>query len=930
MILNNSDSLSSRDVMIDMVRILTKQKTGLHLCHINAQSLRNKMDEFRLTFENSAVDVICISETWFTDNTYDSLISLNGYKVYRADRMKRGGGVAIYVRTCISSKLIAKSNHDDMIEQIFLELSAYDKKLLVGCVYRPHSSIPFETFTANLELLSDKYTDVVIAGDFNSNLFTDISLKNNMLALGFSVVNSVMPTHFSATCNTLLDLFFVNDTAKILLYDQISAACFSKHDLIFMTYNFNINVSEQYITYRDFKNLDYCVLGENISRIDWSKVCEMPLVDEQVDFIEGNIIKLFDVAVPLKTRILTSKSRPWFNSHIKYLINCRDLAHAQWKRFKTSYLKEAFHIARREVNIAIRRAKIKYYEYRFSHSINARETWKTIKDIGIGCNGAISDVDEDADSLNEAFVNIPRVTPDANFYNINGENENYNTFDFSCVSQEEVLKSILAVKSNATGCDNISPKFIKIILPYILPYITHLFNTIIMSSTYPHKWKHSKIIPLPKSGTEYRPIAILPFLSKVFEKLLHEQINSYINESGLLTENQSGFRLKHSCITTLIDVVEDVRREIDDNHVGILVLLDHSKAFDSVDHGILCSKLRHVFHFSSTSTRLIQSYLKFRSQSVFVKGSVSKPLSLSSGVPQGSILGPLLFTLYINDLPLYISHCKTHMYADDVQLFLCIPLDQFDEAICMVNEDLDSVYKWASANGLSLNPRKSKCLLIHRKSLKRDINLIINHEKIQCVSSVKNLGVIFNDTLTWHNHINNIVGSTYNKLRILWSSQPFTPQNIRILIAKTYLMPSLFYACEIFSNCDSVSRRKLNTVFNNICRYVYSIKKRDHISHIAVRLYGNTLDNLFKIRALVLLHKLIYTGQPPYLFHRLNFARSNRGNKVIPLRYKTLVSQRQFFVNVLPLWNSLPHTIQTTSNALQFKRILTNFFAGNS
>lgn len=723
----------------------------------------------------------------------------------------------------------------------------------------------------------------------------------------------------------------MNDRRKVLLYDQISASCFSKHDLIFLSYDFDINEPERIFTYRDFRNIDYTALGENISQIDWNSMYNLALVDEQLDFLEGNIVKLFDIAVPIKTRILTSKSRPWFNANIKSLIKLRDLAHARWKRFRSNDLKEEFKTARSNVNYAIRRAKIEYYASRFSGSINARQTWNTIREIGIGRSVDNSSMVTDADELNQLFVNIPMATSDASFYEGNERNISSNAFEFFCVSQDNVLTSFSAVRSNATGCDNINPKFVKIILPYLLPFITHFFNTIIMSSCYPKKWRHSKIIPFPESGAEYRPIAILPYLSKVLEKLLYLQMSTFLYDSGLMVENQSGFRPKHSCVTTLIDVAEDLRRDLDDKNVSVLVLLDHSKAFDTIDHDILALKLSRFFNFSNTSIRLMQSYLNGRSQSVYTKNSVSKPLFLNRGVPQGSILGPLLFTMYINDLPLHLSYCKSHMYADDVQLHRSSTIDQLEDTICRVNADLQSIYVWASANGLSLNPEKSKCLLVQRKSTKcpTDVEIMINGQKIQIVSSVKNLGIIFNNTLTWNNHINSIVGTVYNKLRTLWATQSFTPLNIRVLLAKTYVMPSLLYGCEVFSNCDSVSRRKLNIVFNNICRYVYGVRKYDRISHLSIQLYGISIDNHFKLKALVFLHKIIYLRQPPYLFRRLSFARSNRGTKLILFRHRTLTSERQFFINVLPLWNTLPHSIQTTSNVIHFKVLLINYFARN-
>lgn len=167
-----------------------------------------------------------------------------------------------------------------------------------------------------------------------------------------------------------------------------------------------------------------------------------------------------------------------------------------------------------------------------------------------------------------------------------------------------------------------------------------------------------------------------------------------------------------------------------------------------------------------------------------------------------------------------------------------------------------------------------------------------------------------------------IVGATYNKLRAFWSTQAFTPQHIRLLLAKTYIMPSLLYGCELFSSCDSVSNRMLNVLFNNICRYVYGIGRYDHISNYNSKLYGVTFNNLLNIRVLLCLHKIVYEKTPPYLYDRIRHTRSNRGNMLVPLRHRTLVSDWQFYIHSIRLWNTLPHYLQTTSNASRFKSFL--------
>lgn len=391
---------------------------------------------------------------------------------------------------------------------------------------------------------------------------------------------------------------------------------------------------------------------------------------------------------------------------------------------------------------------------------------------------------------------------------------------------------------------------------------------------------------------------------------------------------QSGFRPDHSCVSALIEVTENIRRKLDENEINFLVLLDHSKAFDTVHHQILCEKLRYLFNFTSSSTQLIASYLTNRTQSVCV-GCMSSPLlPLSRVVPQGSILGPLLFSIYINDLPQQLDYCRIHMYADDVQVYLSSPSDSTNESVSQLNADLNKIHLWAMANGLFLNPSKSKCLLIHKKSIKPviDIDVLINGQKIPFVNTAKNLGIVFNNNLTWCSHINSLVSQTYAKLRTLWATQSFTPPNIRLLLAKTYVLPGLLYGSELFASCDSTSRRRLNVIFNNTVRYVFGLRRYSSISSFSSKIYGVSFDSLMKIRVILFTHKVIYTGKPNYIFSKLQFARSNRGRKLILPIHHTLVSEWQYFVNAVRLWNLLPPNLQLLSNVTQFKKHLFSFF----
>lgn len=909
------------------------------MVHINAQSLNNKIDEFRFVFEKSDIDIVCVSETWLSTAMPDSFFCLSGYRVFREDRSGNGGGVAIFVKDNIPSKLFLKSTDNNSVssgkvEYIFVEITSDGRKLLIGCVYRPNKRICLANFFLTLESIAATFDDIIISGDFNSNILVESILIDHMSSLGLTPTNTVAPTHYTATSETLLDIFFVANTSNVRLYDQISAPCFSKHDLIFLTYDFNIPRAELTFNYRDYRNVDYNALQQNASLIDWNQIYYIPSVDEQLFFLESNIQRLFDDFVPIKCKKLTPRIKPWFSASIRRLIIKRDTAYSRWKRYKTPELEMEFKTARRNVNTSIRTAKTEYYSRRFGSAIDSSRTWKCIREIGIGGKCAESDCQLDVEELNRTFMNVPVVPADTGFYDFNRPVlddlvASGNSFKFSCVNQSDVLLCFNLIKSNAIGCDNMHPKFFRMLLPILLPYITHLFNNIITKSSFPTKWKSAKIVPIPKTGSEFRPIAILCYLSKVFEKVLYLQMTSYISANHLLTDKQSGFRANHSCVSALLDVSENIRRELDDGKYNFLVLLDHSKAFDTVDHGMLSLKLRHFFNFSRTSSQLLTSYLSNRLQFVYSNNSQSSALTVSRGVPQGSILGPLLFAIYINDLPKQLHHCNIHMYADDVQLYLSSPLQDVAANIRRLNGELDRVHRWATANGLCLNPRKSKCLMICKKSMHPNtgLDILLNGVKIDIVDSAKNLGLVFNNRLTWTNHINTLVGQTYAKLRSLWSTQYFIPLSVRQLIAKSYLLPGLTYGCELFANCDSTSKRKLNVIYNNIVRYVYGLGRYAHLSQYCSRLYGVTFDSLLNIRVLLLLHKIIYSETPRYLSDTLQFARSLRGRKIIIPLHRLHVSEWHFFIHAARLWNCLPPTQQTNSNANSFRKFLFHHFA---
>ncbi|XP_075157493.1 uncharacterized protein LOC142230751 [Haematobia irritans] len=827
------NSFSSIDSTYNMIRVLSKQKQGLQIIHLNAQSLNNKFDEFKHIFVSSGVDLICISETWFHESTSDSIYKLSGYNLVRADRKTHGGGVCIFVRNGINYSLITKSDADSQIEFIFLQLkSPENNRILVGCVYRPNRTVNIDTLMKTLEISTIEFQDVIIAGDFNSNIFKENVLLDAMQTVDLYPVNINMPTHYSNTANTLLDLFFVNNRSKVLLYDQLSGAMFSRHDIIILTYDFKNKTATETIRYRDYKSTNYNLLQNLICDTNWNSVYEYESIDEQISFLESNINRLFDLCVPLRHKIVKHNHQPWFNDTIKTLINKRDVAYHRWKKFKTPELHSTYKYYRQNVVKHIADAKTSYYKNKFSSALNSKSKWREIRNIGIGKDHSTdSHLEIDLNKLNDSFVGDNNINHGDNVYKQYCNVPIENMFTFRCVGADEVWNNLLTIKSNATGMDQINPRFLKMLLPTLIPHITYIFNNIITKSTFPLSWKTTK--------------------------------------KNLLSTWQSGFRPKRSCTTALIQVTEEIRKDIDKNLITYLVLLDHSKAFDMVNHSILLTKLEKFFFFSSSACRLIASYLNNRSQTVCLNNNFSKTRAVTRGVPQGSTLGPLLFCIYINDLPDVLKHCKIHMYADDVQLFHSDTVEKnFSTIVDSINEDLECINTWALNNGLSINPNKSKCIIISKRVCPIPAQEVkLNGNTIKYVPSSTNLGIIFNEKLNWSNHINSVAGKVYGMLRNLWIVQSATPFEIRMLLAKTYLIPTLLYGAEVFSNCSYADFTKLKTTYNNIARYRIPNTKKQSSSFFAKKLSPKSPSPLIHSSSYHTLEEICLSSRkPPFPF----------------------------------------------------------------
>jgi hypothetical protein len=940
--------------------------------HINARSLENKLSQVSLltTSLNIDIDVIAITESWETTDNADFL-QIPGFSKVSNRRLdgRKGGGVALFIKDSIVFSV--KDVVSKTFESVFIEISSKrtKTKINIGAIYRPPNtdhSLFNDEFEELAKTLTRSHQTSILAGDYNVNLLNCSVHQetNNFLNDLFS--NSLIPmitrpTRYGDHSATLIDNILtnnVNDTQfSGIILDDLSdhlQFCYVTGDIVVPT-----RIRHAIKNCRQINETNLIEFNESIKSISWDLSNEKD-VNEAYEIFHNKFSNIYNHSFPLKEKkikIYQNKHRPWLTLGILNSVKTKNRLYKTFLQRGTWESKYHYIKYKNKLTSIIRHSEKTYYADRFNAVRgNIHDTWKVINKVlqkqphdassmpMLSIDGRISeDQNEIAKKCNDFFVNIgpdlakkiPAITKCRSIYDTLPSANPSSIFLVPCTTDEIIMIINNLQNSSGVGVDCFLTRVIKSVSIEIADPLMHVFNQSFLNGVFPDKLKLAKVIPVFKSedkllGNNYRPISLLPVFSKVLEKLMHKRLMTFlVDKFNLLSENQFGFREHHSTHMALLNIIDQISRAMDEKEFCIGVFLDLSKAFDTIDHNILLSKLKY-YGVRGIALNWFYSYLTGRSQCVSVGNVQSKFSDIKCGVPQGSILGPLLFIIYINDIVNSSALFKFIMFADDTNLFASNK--NLDMLIKEVNSEMDKVSDWLKINKLSLNIKKTNFILFHnrQKRITSEVKVLINGNIIERVVFTKFLGVLLNENLTWSHHISLVLNKVSKNIGVIRRVSKLLPRDIMLTLYTSLIMPYLEYCNIAWATNTTMLLEKLYILQKKIIRIITSSKWNTHSDPLFKEARSLKLHDINILQVAIFMFKAMNNILPSSFANYFLLVKDIHNHET---RHKNDIHQIQFRTNLRgssirirgpKIWNAIPVFVKNVNCIFAFKKQLKN------
>lgn len=934
----------------------------------NGQSIREKTASVCDLVISTKLDILAITESWLRGNNADNCIAadieetLQGFTLFSKPRQDRnGGGIALVIRKDFNIKQNECFNFRSMEYTDLTISSTNNSNFRLVVVYRldriKKTKVPisvfFDEFLTLMESFNLESGNVLLCGDFNIH----VDLPNSPTPKKFLDIISSLGLHQHVSKSThrhghTLDLLITKNGSDFLSNLQHCHDLPSDHDALVCALNTpRPTPCRKLLTFRQTKNLDLKLLVEDLRSSSLFSLSTSNL-ENMVTNYELTLKTLTDKHAPLKSRYITCRPKaPWYNDNLHQLKVTKRRLERKWI---SSCLEVDRQIYRKHCQIytrALNSSKTNYYSSQIS-TANQKQVFQFVNKLSNVQSAKIVPTKWDKQlSLPEAFSNFFRDKisslldgePLPPTSNVLVESSNCpTTFPAFAPLLSDQLKNVIS-RSPTKTCplDPIPTFLLKNVFETVQPVLLQILNTSLATGIFPTQFKNALVYPLikkpslnPEVFSNYRPISNLPFISKVLERVVAEQLNRYLNGNTLFTKMQSAYKKNHSVETALVRVSNDLLRALDSKKEAILVLLDLSSAFDTVNHDILLNRLRVRFGITGCALEWFESYLKGRIQTVIIGDEKSSACSVLRGVPQGSVLGPLLFTLYISPIEELILSYNLHpmFYADDTQIFIFFERSERQQNVLNLETCVADLKTWFRNNDLLLNDSKTEVIHITSKFNSNQDPLqsfSVGNTTITSSKSARDLGVILDSHLTLESHISQVCKSSTNAIRLIGRVRKYLNQKQAESLIHAFVISRLDNCNSLFFGLPEYQLKKLQLIQNTAARLVTIKKKREHITPVLKQLHWLPIQQRIQYKILLLTYKALNGSSPVYISELLSYSNPNRllrsSNKCllqVPASRTSSHGDRAFSISAPRLWNTLPLDIKKAESVQTFKKLL--------
>jgi len=934
---------------------------------INAQSIKtidrekNKLVQFQSLVDLKAPDIISVCESWLIEAIKDNDILLTTeFTIHRKDRKhKEGGGVFVAVKNHITSTHRKDLEPTDELHNEIIIVEVIDgngEKTGIISVYRPPNETNF-LFVSNLRtcLLNAWRAgmhNLLVLGDFNlTDVNWEVAYPTNDAGISYACCELFQEfgleqlNQFASRLqtNNILDIILTNNEDWVTNIDAYRQILDTDHAIL--QFNYQMFVPPAVPVTRkiyNFKLADFVKLSDTLRQSNLVPLDSLD-VDVVADHWTKSVINILDKSIPVLS-IKSKTGKPWIDSQVRHQSNISETARRKFKKDN----RPANWIRYREANKTLKymiRHKYNEYVVRCASFVdsNPKKFWNFAKRNNKGgtypskmsWNQSVAETAEaKANLFNSYFSSVftppaeDEILPeiDAVF------NPNLSSVQVEVAYVTKLLSDLDPAK--ATGPDNIPAKVLKFCAASLGPSVTHIINLSLASGRVPSCWKHANVCPIFKKGSKikmenYRPISLLPICSKILEKCVY---NSIINEiEPRFHKLQHGFRPGLSVTTQLVQVYDDVSRIADNRGQIDAIFLDFSKAFDSVSHSLLVHKLK-TFGINGTLLQWFSNYLRKRTQSTVIEGVISAPTAVLSGVPQGSILGPVLFLLFINDMPSGIDNkCRLALYADDAKLYMQIK--DINDCITLQHQ-LQHLEAWSIIWKLRFNSDKCKYMSLTRKVTPFQYKYVLNGKNLEKVHEFKDLGVIIESNLSWDKQIASQVKAANRMLyyvkRILGL---YAPREAKMRLYTSLVRSHLEFATVVWSPTTLSNLKLLESVQRRATKFILNDKYTDYNTRLTqcnllpLSYRREYIDVMFTHKAAGGVFGENIKGILPTTDPNLRRARHANTFTMPMIRTESF---SHFYTNrIVAIWNNLPDLLRSMKyepNSRKFRNAVLNYF----